>query len=443
MGVVFLAHDPRLERRIALKTIALPRGLSQERQDEFRERFLREARAAAALSHPGIVTIYDAGEDETDKAPYIAMEYVAGRTMRDLIADDEPLDSLKVASMIAELASALAAAHDAGIVHRDIKPANILIDEAGSGAKIADFGIARLSTSELTRVGESLGSPAYMSPEQVRGQEVCGTSDLFSLAVILYETLCGERPFNGKDPAALAYSVCHETPVPITKRAAGLSPELDCFFDRALAKKAEERFPDGHAFREALEQALSAAPNVDVQATIVQLAAAPAEPPPAPLASDFSASSSFTGEEERPVWWMRRNAMIALAVFGLIGGWLFFGSAGNADLVLDVKSAVESGRLVIQLDGEEVYSRELSGPRHKRNIFKKLMETNHETFEAWIEVPAGKHELVAEVIPEGQTHGYRDKIAIQLEPGETRRIRMVAGKAFGQALSVKDVGKVD
>jgi hypothetical protein len=258
-----------------------------------------------------------------------------------------------------------------------------------------------------------------MSPEQVRGQRARGTSDLFSLAVILYEVLCGERPFNGKDAASLAYSICHETPVPITRRTSGLPRGLDRFFDRALDKRAEKRFPDGHAFREALERAMTAEPNVDSQATAVELAAAP------------------------QVWWKRRGALIGLVLSALIGGWLLFGPAGDAELVLDVKSAVESGRLSIELDGEEVYTRALNGPRQKHNIFKKMMETNHETFEAWISVPAGEHELVAHVVPEGETHGYRDKIVIQLEPGETRRIRMVAGRAFGQALSIKDAGTLD
>jgi len=235
MGVVYLARDPRLRRSVAVKTHALPQGLSDEQKQEYRARFLREAHAAARLSHAGIVTIYDADEDPDDGTPFIAMEYVAGRSLREEFDRRDRLDVERATALAGAVADALHAAHDEGIVHRDIKPANLLIRDADGTIKVADFGVARVTTSELTQSGTSLGTPAYMSPEQIEGRTVDGRSDLFSLAVILYEALCGERPFDGDSIPAVIYSVTRETPIPISKRVQGLPRGLDDFFDRALA----------------------------------------------------------------------------------------------------------------------------------------------------------------------------------------------------------------
>jgi Protein kinase domain len=254
MGVVYLATDPQLHRQVAVKTCALPDGLSEEQVALFRERFLREARAAASLSHPGIVTVYDAGEDETLGLPYIAMEYVAGQTLRQRLEKGGSLDPAWVLSFGAVLADALLQAHRAGIVHRDIKPANILIRDGDGAVKLADFGVARLKASDLTQSGVPLGSPGYMSPEQVKGADLDGRSDLFSLAVVLYEALCGKRPFRGDELVSLAYSIAHETHVPLARQLEGCPAGLDQFFDRALSKDPDKRFPDGAAFRQALQE---------------------------------------------------------------------------------------------------------------------------------------------------------------------------------------------
>ena len=169
MGVVYLAQDPHLHRQVAVKTYSLPEGISEEMARQFHERFLREARAAASLSHPGIVTVYDAGEDPDRRLPYIAMEYVPGQTLKQRLEKGGPLNPTRVFAFGAVLADALNLAHRAGVVHRDIKPANILIREGDGAVKIVDFGVARLKTSDLTQTGASLGSPSYMSPEQIRG----------------------------------------------------------------------------------------------------------------------------------------------------------------------------------------------------------------------------------------------------------------------------------
>src|SRR3989441_6336432 len=251
MGVVHLAQDPRLHRQLAVKTYSLPDGVSEELAKEFHERFLREARAAASLSHPGIVTIYDAGEDPARRLPYIAMEFVQGQSLKQRLEKGDRLDPSWVLAFGAVLADALAVAHRAGIVHRDIKPANILIRDADGAVKIADFGVARLKASDLTQSGASLGSPGYMSPEQVRGGALDGRSDLFSLAVVLYEALCGKRPFHGDDLVSLAYSIAHDTQVPLSRQFQDCPAGLDRFFDRALSKDPDKRFPDGTTFRQA------------------------------------------------------------------------------------------------------------------------------------------------------------------------------------------------
>jgi serine/threonine-protein kinase len=293
MGVVYLATDPQLHRQVAVKTCALPDGISDEQAALFHERFLREARAAASLSHPGIVMVYDAGEDETLKLPYIAMEYVAGRTLRQRLEKGASLDPAWVLSFGAVLADALQQAHRAGIVHRDIKPANILIRDGDGAVKLADFGVARLKASDLTQSGVPLGSPGYMSPEQVKGADLDGRSDLFSLAVVLYEALCGKRPFRGDELVSLAYSIAHESHVPLAGQLEGCPPGLDQFFDRALSKDPDKRFPDGAAFRQALQEVGNAGALDRSEATVsdaktVGLVADPrtiAMAPPGPAAA--------------------------------------------------------------------------------------------------------------------------------------------------------------
>ncbi|HZN03231.1 MAG TPA: protein kinase [Candidatus Polarisedimenticolia bacterium] len=258
MGRVCLATDPHLGRKVAVKTYVLPDGVSPELAAQFHERFLREARAAASLSHPGLVTVFDAGEDEASSRPFIAMEFVDGRSLKERLEEKGRLDAAWVLDMGSTLAEALGVAHRAGIVHRDIKPANILIREEDGAAKLADFGVAHLKSSELTQTGTAPGSPGYMSPEQIQSGEVDGRSDLFSLAVVLYEALSGRRPFRGDDLVALTYSIAHETQVPLSRHLRDCPPALDQFFDRALSKDPTKRFGDAKEFRAALVAAAQA-----------------------------------------------------------------------------------------------------------------------------------------------------------------------------------------
>lgn len=250
MGVVYLARDPVIGRKVALKTLVLPEGA--EEAEEFRIRFLREAQAAGILNHPGIVTVYDAGVDEATGLSYIAMEYVEGRSLRDLMRQGYPFSYSDIARIGAALAVALDYAHAKGVVHRDIKPANILLTDQGA-VKITDFGVARLSTSSLTTTGQFIGTPNYMSPEQVTGSPVDGRSDLFSLGVVLFELLTGKRPFAGESVTEVSYKIVHEpAPVPSQLRP-GLPPAFNPIVLKLLEKKPEHRYGRGLEVAKALE----------------------------------------------------------------------------------------------------------------------------------------------------------------------------------------------
>jgi serine/threonine protein kinase len=239
MGVVYKARDPKINRVVAVKTVSLE-GQSPEEEREYRERFFREAEAAGRLSHPGIVTIFDVGEESETRAPYIVMEFVGGPSLDKLrkISLDTGLQ------LTLEMADALDCAHGQGVVHRDLKPANILLTEDGR-AKIADFGVAKLNLANHTLGGRALGTPAYMSPEQLNGETVDGRSDLFSLGVILYTLLTGYRPFQGNSAATVSFKVANREPVPATVLDTDLPHGLDYIIARAMAKDPTQRYQRG------------------------------------------------------------------------------------------------------------------------------------------------------------------------------------------------------
>jgi serine/threonine-protein kinase len=258
MGEVYLADDPQIDRRLAIKTVRLA-GRPQEIEDR-KKRLLREARAAGRLLHPNVVTLFDAGEAEG--LLYLAFEYVEGTDLaRRLDEDAGPRLSLReVLRVVRQAADALDYAHGQGIVHRDIKPSNILLDRAGR-VKVADFGIAKMAgqSTELTMAGSVMGSPQYLSPEQIRGEDLDGRSDIFSLGVVLYEMLSGKRPFEGDTITTLVYQILHKEPPPISELRA-VPPPLEELLRRMLAKSAGERLGTaGEAARElaAIEADLS------------------------------------------------------------------------------------------------------------------------------------------------------------------------------------------
>jgi serine/threonine protein kinase len=428
MGIVQLARDPRLRRQVAVKTYALPDGLSDEQRREFHERFLREAQAAAGLSHRGIVTVYDADEDEASGTPFIAMEYVPGQTLGELLCEQGRLEPERVFAMFDVLADALRVAHDAGIVHRDLKPANVLVRESDGAVKIADFGVARMPTSRLTQTGMTVGSPGYMSPEQIQGHPVDARSDLFSLAVLLYECLCGKSPFAGEDLPALAYSIVHETPVPITRRVDGLPPGLDAFFDRALAKDPAARFATATHFRRGLSESLRAAPPA--QATVVDGDLPPVRPPQpdAPGPNDRARSPRIGPRV------MAAGTLLALVLLA----WWYWGGGEQAHLKIAGESSVKSGTLTLFVDGKQVYSRELAAKGNKAmGLIKKVVGKGQESFETWVDVSPGRHEVRASVVTRDNPSGYHDRVTVDLEEGETRKLKVVAGKAFNTPLDLR------
>ncbi len=247
MGVVYKARDPKIDRFVAVKTIALL-GQAQEDERDYRERFFFEAQAAGRLLHPGIVTVFDVGEEPQTHDPFIVMEYITGESLKQKLAGENKTVPLETALRLTEqIAEALDYAHGQGVVHRDVKPANILITEDGT-AKITDFGIAKLSLAHLTVPGHVLGTPAYMAPEQLEGEQVDGRSDLFSLGVILYSMLTGYRPFQGNSATTVCFKVVNRDPVPVSALASDLPPDVDAIVSRAMAKEPAQRYQRGIEF---------------------------------------------------------------------------------------------------------------------------------------------------------------------------------------------------
>jgi eukaryotic-like serine/threonine-protein kinase len=251
MGVVYRGRDPMINRDVALKVIPLAEEFEEGAElDEAREKFFREAEMAGRLSHPYIVTIYDAGED--DGRAYIAMELLRGRHLVEYTDPSRLLPPAIAIEIMARLAEALHYAHQNQVVHRDIKPANIMFDAPSGELKITDFGIARLTDSGRTRTGVVLGTPSFMSPEQLQGRDVTGRSDLFALAVSLFQLLTGQLPFRADSMPGLMLRIAQEPHPRIRALNPRLPEGIDEFFNRALAKDPSQRFGSGAEFAQSL-----------------------------------------------------------------------------------------------------------------------------------------------------------------------------------------------
>jgi serine/threonine-protein kinase len=243
MGVVYLGRDPKINRVVAIKTMALAQEFDEDELADVKERFFREAETAGRLNHPNIVTMYDAGE-EHDLA-YIAMEFLKGR---DLVPQSKPAGLLPlplVISILARVADALDYAHSQHVVHRDIKPANIMYEPESDQVKVTDFGIARITDSSRTKTGMVLGTPSYMSPEQLAGKKIDGRSDIFSLGVMLYQMSCGQLPFVGESLAQLMFKISNDAPVDIRTVNPNLPQRLIAVINKALSKDIETRYQRG------------------------------------------------------------------------------------------------------------------------------------------------------------------------------------------------------
>jgi serine/threonine-protein kinase len=258
MGVVLRARDPAIGRLVAIKIIRLTEFADLQERQQLRDRLFREAQSAGILSHPGIVTIYDIGEE--NEITYITMEYVNGPTLEKLLSEGPAPEPDTVFDWLRQAAAALDYAHRKGIVHRDIKPANIMLHDDGK-VKVTDFGIAKLSTAQATQTGVALGTPFYMSPEQIRGQDIGGRADQFSLAVIAYEILTGGKPFHADTLPTLFFQIISEQPPPPQRINPSLGPQVDNVFRKALAKEAGSRYATCTEFVSALETACNAKPG--------------------------------------------------------------------------------------------------------------------------------------------------------------------------------------
>ncbi|HEX4757358.1 MAG TPA: protein kinase [Terracidiphilus sp.] len=269
MGSVFRAHDPAMDRIVALKTI-LSMALASDHGAEFRERFYREARAAGALAHPGIVPVLDVGEHEG--VPFLVMEFVKGKTLADAMKTGERLSMDRVCELGQQIAEALDYAHRKGVVHRDIRPANILLTSRESHGterpRITDFGVAKLAEGENASTGQLLGTLAFIPPEQFTGAPIDGRTDLFSLGVILYWMATGEQPFPGETMTTVSYKIVHTEPVPPAKLNPAVPAQLEEVILKCLSKSPADRYQTGAELSLALKEVRARTAPTSMKTTI-------------------------------------------------------------------------------------------------------------------------------------------------------------------------------
>jgi len=265
MGVVYRVKDPLIDRIVAIKTINL--NLVEDEKEEYEGRFYQEAKAAGRLSHPNIVTIFDVGK--SGDVAYIAMEFLEGRELRDILNDQRHLPIEQILDLAAQIARGLAYAHEHDVVHRDIKPANIMVVRDGH-VKITDFGIARMSSASVrTQTGMVLGSPKYMSPEQVLGKAIDQRSDVFSLGVTLYEMLTGQVPFIGENVNAIMYQTLNVIPAPPSMLNPDVPEMLNFIVAKALAKDMNDRYPNAREFANDLRACRDTMPRSKARVDLV------------------------------------------------------------------------------------------------------------------------------------------------------------------------------
>src|SRR5882762_2134282 len=271
MGIVYEALDPKLHRKVAIKTILISQ-LDEETAKDFSMRFVREAHAVARLNHPNIVQVYDFGE-EGDIA-YLVMEFIRGNELKSTLTTGQLFDRKECVRIMCELLDALDFAHEAGVVHRDIKPANVMLDGQGR-TKLTDFGVARVTdadrtSAERTQAGTMVGTPAYMSPEQIQGQRIDRRTDIFSAGIILYQFLTGQKPFSGEGAWTVAKKIIQDDPPMPSSINVALSPEFDRVVAKALAKDPDQRFATAREFAVALKRAAEGKSAIpEVEATLV------------------------------------------------------------------------------------------------------------------------------------------------------------------------------
>ena len=442
MGTVYRAHDPKIDRFVAIKTITV-QGVSAGEEEEYRERFSREAKAAGKLSHPGVVTIHDVGEQDSGQAPYIVMEYIQGTTLDSLIGNTVPKPISATLDLMKQVAEALDYAHSQGIVHRDIKPANIIITPEGR-AKITDFGIAKLAVNQLTVPGEAIGTPSYMSPEQIAGGSLDGRSDLFSLGIILYSMLAGQKPFPGENATSVMFSITYKEPLPVSQLNPALDPQFDHVMQRVLAKSPGDRYQSAREFAEDLESlsqgrgASSSRVQTRVASELERTAVQSRWlPTPSTQRNFFRANFLKLRTAVGRITWtdftrrLSRKGQLGVAGLALFLAFFVFGSIGTAKTAKVEIRCVHSfvaADLFIWIDGKLAYEKELTGTVRKR---LGLIKTVQGSFVDAVPATPGRHVLRVQVV--SQTAGY----------DQTREVQAELSSETTKTLDIKFVGRAE
>jgi serine/threonine-protein kinase len=448
MGVVYEARDPALDRTVALKVIR-PTEEDAGARTAFEDRFLAEARIAAALQHPGIVVVHDVGRDPDTGALFIALERLRGRTLAELVAAG-PLDWHAVLRLVAQVARALHHAHLAGVVHRDVKPANVLVLDSGE-AKVMDFGIARLGSARqrLTTTGEFIGTPLYSAPEQARTEDVDARADVFSLASVAYTLLAGHPAFAAPSVPAIVHRVVYEDPEPVSHFVPGLPGDVQRVLGRALAKDPADRYPTAEALAEDAEDVLAGRPPRHLAAEELVVVAEPEDP-----------SATVPVEKVAPPARPRSRRAVLLAAVAVVLGLVAFllwrspgrpvAPSGNAPapkppaaaapagtpaaatgtpavaagrLRIDFDHPLRTGTLRVFVDDEAALEERLSGQQKKKALVFPLHEGS---FRDELEVAAGLHEIRVEIRWEDNMKTGR--IVGNFRPGATRRLQATLGR---------------
>jgi len=409
MGAVFRARDPKIDRTVAIKTIAVLQPDSSS-AEQYRQRFFREAQAAGRLSHPGIVTIYDVDEDPVKQTPFIVMEYADGLTLQDFVlrSPGSKLPLTIALHLIEQIALALDYAHHAGIVHRDIKPTNIIVTAEGR-AKIMDFGIAKLALAEATVPGYVMGTPAYMSPEQINGKPLDGRSDLFSLGVIAFWLLTGEKPFDGDTVTEICVQITSKEPRHASELSGSLSSDYDYLLKRALAKDPAQRYQNGGEFAADVHDLLSGH-KPRSQSTGSRASAAPADK--TVLVATNPENAASTSPSSKPYKSSKRKWIIAAGLSILLacmaaGYMLVSRRPTPATLQIVGQYPFHSGHIYIWVDGELRYEDELHSTRSR---------SSGESLAVTLPVRSGRHIVRLQVDAPGQIYDHASDIPGRFRP---------------------------
>jgi hypothetical protein len=470
MGVVYEAFDPDLDRTVALKSIQLTFTTAPGQQEQFDQRFLAEARAAAGLSHPAVVVVHDVGRDPETGRPFIAFEHLRGRPLDDVVREEGPLEWRRALQVAAQVARALHVAHRRGIVHRDIKPANIMLLDGGQ-PKIMDFGIAKLPALELTSTGQFMGTPAYVSPEQLAGSPLDGRSDLFSLGAVLYFMLTGRVAFDGGSiPATLAL-ITFRDPEPPSRVRPGIPADVDTLLACALAKAPDRRHGDALQLAQDLEEVAGGRPprhlpaQADAAPGTLVTPRAPADPlleellleplppdPPAAVARTLPPPPPTPGPTPPAPAHATlarglsgRRGLLALAGAALLAGAAALALRGPAAVVpagslaplgpppaqleVDLEHSLRGGTLRVYVDDDLALEEPLESYVSEDLVLLKLRKGRER---ATLKVRPGEREVRVQLSGDGWSATRR--ISGSFESGHTRRLNVRMGGLLNKEL---------